>query len=122
MKLYRPTGEKEKQLIEESGWKRFPPRLSGQPFFYPVLSKEHAIEIARDWNAMDEQSEFTGYVFEFDVDDEFIKKYDIQTVGASYHQELWVPSDELEEFNDHIIGTIDFKRLYMGYDKREYPI
>ena len=27
-------------------------------------------------------------------------------VGASYRQELWIPAEELENFNRHIIGTI----------------
>jgi hypothetical protein len=30
----------------------------------------------------------------------------VQTVGASYHQELWIPAEELENFNRHIIGKI----------------
>lgn len=33
-------------------------------------------------------------------------KYCIQTVGASYHQEFWIPADELNELNRHIIGKI----------------
>ncbi len=37
MILYRPVGEKEKILIEESGYTAFPPRLPEQPIFYPVL-------------------------------------------------------------------------------------
>jgi hypothetical protein len=29
--LYRPVGPVERQLIEESGWLKFPPRLPEQP-------------------------------------------------------------------------------------------
>ncbi len=50
--LYRPVGEKELVLIKESGYQEFPPRLPEQPIFYPVLNQEYAIEIARDWNAV----------------------------------------------------------------------
>jgi hypothetical protein len=48
--LFRPVGQKELDLIEQSGWKEFPPRLFWQPIFYPVLTEEYAIAIARDWN------------------------------------------------------------------------
>lgn len=51
--LYRPTGQKEFDLIEQSGWRCFPPRLDWQPIFYPVLSEEHATRIVRDWNTED---------------------------------------------------------------------
>ena len=28
-------------------------------------------------------------------------------VGASYHQEFWIPAEDLAEFNGHIIGKIE---------------
>ena len=31
--LFRPVGQKERDLICESEWKRFPPRLAWQPIF-----------------------------------------------------------------------------------------
>jgi hypothetical protein len=48
--LWRPVGPTELELIRESGMRRFPPRLPDQPIFYPVLSEEYAVKIARDWN------------------------------------------------------------------------
>ena len=105
MKLFRPVGTKELELIQESGYKEFPPRLPEQPIFYPVLNVEYATEIAEKWNAR-YNDDNKGYVTEFDVDDEFVKRYEVQVVGASHHQELWVPAEELPEFNRHIIGTI----------------
>ena len=30
------------------------------------------------------------------------------------HEELWVPAEELEEFNDHIIGVIEVTRVFEG--------
>ena len=51
--LFRPTGERELDRIRETGWRAFPPRLSDQPFFYPVLNETYAIQIARDWNTRD---------------------------------------------------------------------
>jgi hypothetical protein len=48
-----------------------------------------------------------GYVTRFEVDSGFMQRYQVQTVGGSQHTEWWVPAEELEEFNDHIVGTID---------------
>ena len=106
MKLFRPVGQKEYDLIEKSGYKEFPPRLDWQPIFYPVLNREYAEQIARDWNTNDEASEYVGYVLEFEVDDGFLSHYSVQTVGASHHQEYWIPSEELPEFNKSILGQI----------------
>lgn len=106
MVLYRPVGEKELSLIRESGNTRFPPRLREQPIFYPVLNRKYAEEIAGRWNTKDEASGYSGYVLEFEVDDAFIAGYEVQTVGASYHQEYWIPAEELEAFNQHITGEI----------------
>jgi hypothetical protein len=37
--LWRPTGSEELALVEASSWREWPPRLSGQPIFYPVLER-----------------------------------------------------------------------------------
>jgi hypothetical protein len=49
--LFRPVGQKELELIQQSGFTTFAPRLPEQPIFYPVLNEEYANQIARDWNA-----------------------------------------------------------------------
>lgn len=46
--LYRPTGIHEMELIVKSQLREFPPRLEHQPIFYPVLTYEYAVQIARD--------------------------------------------------------------------------
>lgn len=102
--LYRPVGPKELALIAASGWKAFPPRLPEQPIFYPVLNEEYATQIARDWNVKESGA---GYVTRFAVDRTFLSRYPARTVGAALHQELWVPAEELGEFNRHIIGVIE---------------
>jgi hypothetical protein len=105
--LYRPVGQREYELIEATGFQRFPPRLPGQPFFYPVANEEYATQIARDWNTQDEVSGWTGYVLRFRIRSEFLRKYPIRTVGSGSHQEYWIPADELVEFNDNIQGPIE---------------
>lgn len=105
--LYRPVGQKELDLIRESGARAFPPRLSWQPIFYPVLNEEYAVQIARDWNTRDEASGFVGYVTRFRVRAEYLQRYPVQTVGATMHQEYWIPAEELAEFNQNIVGRIE---------------
>src|ERR1700742_4017184 len=104
--LYRPVGSKELELIWASGNKAFPPRLPEQPIFYPVLNEEYATQIARDWNTKDERSGFAGYVLEFDVEAEYLKRYNVQKAGGAQHLEYWIPAEELTEFNRHICGKI----------------
>lgn len=43
--LFRPIGPAERAALEASGWKRWPPRLPGQPIFYPVTNEDYAREI-----------------------------------------------------------------------------
>jgi hypothetical protein len=105
--LCRPVGEPELELIKQSGWTAFPPRLAHQPIFYPVLSEEYAVQIARDWNTKDAASGCVGYVTRFAVDREYLAQYPVQRAGSKDHLEYWVPAEELEEFNRHIIGSIE---------------
>lgn len=102
--LYRPVGPKELALIEASGWKEFPPRLPEQPIFYPVTNEQYAAEIARKWNLRESGA---GFVVRFKVRVEFAGRYPVRTVGGTIHMELWVPADELTEFNRNIVGPIE---------------
>lgn len=104
MILYRPVGTAELELIKQSNYRCFPPRLPEQPIFYPVLNREYAREIAEKWNT--KTSDRRGYVTEFEVDDEYCKQFEVHTVGKSRHQELWIPAGELDNFNRHIVGRI----------------
>ena len=101
--LYRPVGPKELALIAASGFREFPPRLSWQPIFYPVLNEEYATDIARKWNVRDSGA---GYVTRFRVRAENAAKYPVQTVGDRTCKELWVPAEELPSFNANIVGLI----------------
>lgn len=105
MILYRPVGTKELELIKESDYKRFPPRLPEQPIFYPVLNERYAVEIASQWNVK-YNDDHKGYVTKFEVEDVYAGLFEVHRVGANHHQELWVPAEELETFNRHIVGEI----------------
>ena len=107
MRLYRPVGQAELDLIISSDYKAFPPRLQEQPIFYPVLNEKYAREISEKWNKTSKEAGYVGYVTTFEIDDSFISRYSVQTVGASYHQEFWIPAEDLEEFNRNITGRIE---------------
>lgn len=102
--LYRPAGPKELKLVEESGYKKWPPRLPEQPIFYPVTNEQYAREIATQWNIKDSG---VGYVTKFHVKKSFMDKYKIEKAGASHHTEWWVPAEDLEQLNNNIVGLIE---------------
>jgi hypothetical protein len=102
--LYRPTGPKELELVKQSGWRRWPPRLPGQPIFYPVTNEAYAVQIASRWNVKDSG---VGYVTRFRVRKAFMDRYPVQKVGGKEHTEWWVPAEELEALNDQIVGEIE---------------
>ena len=102
--MFRPVGPKELALIAASGFREFPPRLSEQPIFYPVLNEEYARQIAREWNV---PASGSGYVTRFAIRKEFLTRYREQQVGTSTHRELWIPAEELAEMNRNIVGLIE---------------
>lgn len=114
MRLYRPVGLKELQLISAAGYTAFPPRLPEQPIFYPVLNQEYARQIAERWNTKDRASGYAGFVTAFEVDDTYLAQFPVQTVGARVHQELWVPAEELAAFNQQIQGRIEVIESFYG--------
>lgn len=107
--LYRPVNQAELDLIEKSGWTKFPPRLPEQPIFYPVLNEDYAIQIAKDWNV---PAYGVGYVTRFAVNADYLKKFKIENVGGAIHNELWIPAEELDEFNSNILGQIEVTKEF----------
>ncbi|MEM7031701.1 MAG: hypothetical protein AAF629_19255 [Chloroflexota bacterium] len=101
--MYRPCGQKELDLIIESGYKRWPPRLPDQPIFYPVTNEIYAKEVNK-WNV---RQFGKGYVTKFRVTEAFADRYDIQVVGRDYHTEWWIPAEDMQALNDNIVGLIE---------------
>ena len=107
--LYRPTGPEELELVRESDFKAWPPRLPDQPIFYPVTKEEYAVQIARDWNV---KASGCGFVTRFKVRKEFMEQFPVETVGGKQHTEWWVPAERLEELNENIVGKIEVIREF----------
>ncbi|WP_067719913.1 hypothetical protein [Nocardia yamanashiensis] len=102
--LWRPTGPEELELVREAGWRAWPPRLPEQPIFYPVLNEDYAVRIAREWNV---PHHGVGYVTRFRVRSAFLERYPVRQAGGRTILELWVPAEELGEFNGQIVGLIE---------------
>ena len=102
--LWRPVGPAELALIEASEMRAFPPRLRDQPIFYPVVTEEYAIKIARDWNVRDNGA---GFVTRFAVRRDYLDRYVVQDAGGRAHREYWIPAEDLPGFNAAILGTIE---------------
>lgn len=113
-KLYRPVGLKELILMLENKLTQFPPRLYWQPIFYPVLNFQYAFEIATKWNFDDENSGYSGFVTAFEIDKTYIERFEIQNVGGEHHNELWIPAEELENFNQNIQKPIQIEGCFYG--------
>lgn len=119
--LFRPVGDAELTLIEESGWAAFPPRLPEQPIFYPVMNIDYAEQIARDWNSKHEPSG-CGHVVAFEMPGDVTVRWPVQVAGGRIHEELWVPAEELEDFNAMIVGPIRRIATYSdGVRVKEVP-
>jgi hypothetical protein len=112
--LFRPVGPEELRLIEATGFRAFPPRLPEQPIFYPVLNEEYSAKIARDWNV---PASGAGYVTRFAVRREFLARYKIQNAGGERFQEYWIPAEELVEFNNNLVGSIEVVRQFLSADE-----
>jgi hypothetical protein len=82
--LWRPVGPEELELIRQAAMRAYPPRLPEQPIFYPVLSEEYAIKIARDWNV---PASGRGCVTRFRISKRFLDQYEVHEAGGSDHLE-----------------------------------
>ena len=89
--------------------RRFPRRLPDQPIFYPVTSEAYAVKIARDWNV---PASGSGFVTQFDIRSDFLARYQVQFAGGKEHCEYWIPAEDLDAFNDAIVGLIEVVRAF----------
>ena len=102
--LWRPVGPEELALIEAAEMRAFPPRLPEQPIFYPVLTEDYAVKIARDWNV---PASGAGFVTRFQVRRDFLERYGVQEAGGRAYREYWIPAEDLDAFNAALVGPIE---------------
>ncbi len=73
------------------------------------MNEAYAIQISVEWNV---PAYGSGFVTKFSLSSDFLKRYNVENVGGEIHNELWVPAEELEEFNDNIVGEIEVTQSY----------
>ncbi len=110
--MYRPCNQAEWDLVEQSGFKAWPPRLYYQPIFYPVTN----IGYARRVNLWNVKEYGIGYITKFEVSREFADRYETHVVGGSEDTEWWIPSEDLEELNRSIVGKIEIVETHHRED------
>src|SRR5687768_9602367 len=103
--LYRPTGLDELSVMYDLGMQAVPPRLPQQSIFYPVTTLEYATAIARDWNVKSPNA--AGYATRFALDETYAASFERHVVGGREREELWVPAEQLDTFNSHIVSVIE---------------
>ena len=104
MILYRPVGPAELDLVRQSGWTAFPPRLPHQPIFYAVLDYPYAVEIAGAWNVRESGE---GHILRFETDDAFLSNYVLAAVGGKSRREYWIPAEDMDKLNGALMGPIE---------------
>lgn len=114
--LYRAVGPGQLQCIADSGWKRFPPRLHWQRYFYPMLHESFAHRIASQWNV--EQSG-VGYVLKFKVKKDYLEPLPIYIIGGPEHKEYRITADQIDDLNANIVGQIE---VLATYNKRREQV
>lgn len=112
MELYRPMNAEEYQELEARSFHGFPPRPSGQPLFTALFSEEGASQIARHMRIA-KQADNTVYVVSFLVDDAYIRQFPVQHAHERNRRALWIPADEVDILNQHLIGDI---RVLASYE------
>jgi hypothetical protein len=109
--LYRSLTGQELALLEASGWRAFPPSLSGQPAFYSTPDEAYARKIASDCKAP-HNYDGLGFVARFGMRADFVQAYVSTAIGASGHEAYSIPAADLPAFNAAIDGRIDIIAAY----------
>ncbi len=117
MILFRPVGLEELRLVFEAEMRAFPPLPRGQSIFDPVLTEEHARQVASEWNASADSR--AAFVTRFVLDDEYAARFERHLVGNPPREELWIPADELEMLNEHVVDEIEVVAAFFGDGWRE---
>jgi hypothetical protein len=119
--LFRPIGCQELELIEKSGFTQFPPQAFSPAYLLSSSEPRVRRKVARDWNTKDADSGYMGYVTRFRVRRDYLSKYPVQLVGArSVHEEYWIPAEDLEQFNENLVGLIEIIASFQA--DREDPL
>ncbi|MEY9861380.1 hypothetical protein ABH935_007021 [Catenulispora sp. GAS73] len=62
------------------------------------------MQIAQDWNVA---ASGPGFVTRFAVTTAFARRYPTRQAGGRGHLELWIPAEDVEAVNAHLVGPIE---------------
>jgi hypothetical protein len=108
--VYRAVGPKERELIEQSGWKQFPVPLPEKPIYYPHLSEEKVAEIAKVWLLAVLGG---GYVVKFDMLRSDMEQHQDKFGNVDVHGDMSMPEEMLNDINSKIVGTIETRQRFI---------
>lgn len=103
VQLWRPVGPEELGLVEESGWREWPPRPADQPRLITVLRREDAHALGQQGSGPDPG---TGWVTRCEVEAGFMSRYAVTQVGGRGIRGYRIPAVDLAELNANLVGQI----------------
>jgi hypothetical protein len=62
-----------------------------------------------------------GHVTRFQVKASHLYKYKEEIAGGVAHTEYWIPAEELELFNDNIVGVIEVIETFVPVSSESAP-
>ena len=79
-----------------------------------MTSEAYATRIAREWNTKDDGNGSVGYVLRFQVDAAYLAGHPPHEAGGRDLVEHWIPAEELDDFNAHLVGPIEVVAEWRG--------
>jgi hypothetical protein len=102
--LWRLVGENGLALIEESGFRRFPPRLDWQPIFLPGAERglRHAPRLRLEHPGWRHRVRHL-----LRGRRRAIARYEPHEAGGRELRDYWIPAEDLEAFNGAARATVE---------------
>ena len=123
MFLYRAITRRELSLIARSAFRTFPVLYRTTVFYCPDYI--HGVEaIACDRYANDKDAEYAGFVVRVAIDDPFVHKLQLESLGRATASEVWVREQAWREFHRRITTGIEIVSAHYGpqFDGEVDPI
>ena len=60
-----------------------------------------------DRTRLERKASGARFVTKFAVSGDYLKGFDVHVVGGFQHAEYWIPAEQLDEFNQNILGKIE---------------
>jgi len=115
--VYQAIGPKQLAALIRADWRRIEPGWGGEHFTYLKQQQRYAEMIARQWEV---PLHGAGYVVRIVLPEDALRQYDLETVAYEEHLEYRVPSCELVELSNELVGAVQPVAAFM--DRQSYSI